>query len=327
MYLTVKKMNFEEFDKQEWNELVFANEQLSYFQSYEWCSLWLKHFKSYFQEVIILGVYKDATLIGIGPFVRCHDKIHFLGVSTILDKYSFTDFGDIIAQLGSEEWVWQKLIETLRELFPSPRFSIELFYIKSDSTTSAILHRQSDVELTPIEVAPKIPLPNSWETYLEMLSSHKKSDLKRIIRKAQLQGLKLIKMPENGYHISEFMALASLARPEKVAFFSSIAGVFFQDMLDELTKTKNIEIYFLSHGNNYIAALVLIHFKNTWMAYNGAFDPTYRNLSPGTVLYGLMIEKAILEKKQYFDFLRGDESYKYDLGAINQTLLKATFHS
>jgi CelD/BcsL family acetyltransferase involved in cellulose biosynthesis len=54
--------------------------------------------------------------------------------------------------------------------------------------------------------------------------------------------------------------------------------------------------------------------------YIGGFDPRVRALSPGTLLVGYAIERAIAEGARAFDFLRGDEAYKYRWGAVNQPM-------
>jgi CelD/BcsL family acetyltransferase involved in cellulose biosynthesis len=42
----------------------------------------------------------------------------------------------------------------------------------------------------------------------------------------------------------------------------------------------------------------------------------------GLILKAFGIKKAIEEGMQFYDFLRGDERYKYDLGAMDSMLNK-----
>jgi CelD/BcsL family acetyltransferase involved in cellulose biosynthesis len=51
------------------------------------------------------------------------------------------------------------------------------------------------------------------------------------------------------------------------------------------------------------------------MVYNSGLDPAvYGHLSPGIVLLARLVEYAIDTERTVFDFLRGDEPYKYDMG-------------
>jgi CelD/BcsL family acetyltransferase involved in cellulose biosynthesis len=49
--------------------------------------------------------------------------------------------------------------------------------------------------------------------------------------------------------------------------------------------------------------------------YLGGFDPEFSALSPGTLAVAYAIEQALAEGVKTFDFLRGDERYKYLWGA------------
>ena len=60
------------------------------------------------------------------------------------------------------------------------------------------------------------------------------------------------------------------------------------------------------------------------LLYNSGFDPRLARFSPGLLLKAYLIKKAIEEKYQIFDFLRGDERYKFNLGAEKRDLFKAS---
>jgi CelD/BcsL family acetyltransferase involved in cellulose biosynthesis len=49
--------------------------------------------------------------------------------------------------------------------------------------------------------------------------------------------------------------------------------------------------------------------------YNSGFNPEYTHVSPGVVTIALDIKSAIEEGKKFYDFLRGDEEYKFRFGA------------
>ena len=55
--------------------------------------------------------------------------------------------------------------------------------------------------------------------------------------------------------------------------------------------------------------------KSTYYYLSG-FDPAFDKLSPGTLIVGHAIEEAIAEGHRWFDFMRGQENYKYAWGAL-----------
>ena len=56
--------------------------------------------------------------------------------------------------------------------------------------------------------------------------------------------------------------------------------------------------------------------------YNSGIDFTYREFSPGWVLLAYLLEWANQNKRQAFDFMRGDEDYKYRFGAFDRRVVR-----
>jgi CelD/BcsL family acetyltransferase involved in cellulose biosynthesis len=55
-------------------------------------------------------------------------------------------------------------------------------------------------------------------------------------------------------------------------------------------------------------------YNNDIYLYNSAYDPAYSSLSVSLLLKVFNIRDAVEHGKKRFDFLSGDEPYKYDLG-------------
>ena len=51
------------------------------------------------------------------------------------------------------------------------------------------------------------------------------------------------------------------------------------------------------------------------LLYNSGYDPSYSHFSVGLLSKALALQRAIEQGKTRFDFLRGHERYKYELGA------------
>ncbi|MCU0476705.1 MAG: GNAT family N-acetyltransferase, partial [Anaerolineae bacterium] len=56
------------------------------------------------------------------------------------------------------------------------------------------------------------------------------------------------------------------------------------------------------------------------MVYNSGLNPAHAPLSPGIVLLCHLIRWAAENGMTAFDFLRGNEEYKYRMGGIDQPL-------
>ena len=56
------------------------------------------------------------------------------------------------------------------------------------------------------------------------------------------------------------------------------------------------------------------------MFYNAGIDPDARELSPGVILAAECVQFAVEHGKRRFDFLRGNEPYKYEWGAVDEPI-------
>jgi CelD/BcsL family acetyltransferase involved in cellulose biosynthesis len=65
------------------------------------------------------------------------------------------------------------------------------------------------------------------------------------------------------------------------------------------------------------------HARRVWV-YNSGMDPRFAALSPGRVLLGEVLRRAHAHGLSHLDFLRGDEAYKHQLGAVPRFIVRAT---
>jgi CelD/BcsL family acetyltransferase involved in cellulose biosynthesis len=56
------------------------------------------------------------------------------------------------------------------------------------------------------------------------------------------------------------------------------------------------------------------------MFYNAGIDPDAHHLSPGVILTAALVRQALESGVRRFDFLRGDELYKYDWGSVDEPI-------
>ena len=81
-----------------------------------------------------------------------------------------------------------------------------------------------------------------------------------------------------------------------------------------------VALLFLTVGDRRIAAGIHVEDGDRLMFYNAGIDPDARELSPGVVLTAECLRIAIAMGKTRFDFLRGNEPYKYEWGALDEPI-------
>ena len=90
---------------------------------------------------------------------------------------------------------------------------------------------------------------------------------------------------------------------------------FFKQMVDKLARANVVKLFFMEISGVRVASALCFDFGNVRYLYNSGYNPDYASLSVGLLLKAMCLRQAIEEEMTYFDFLRGDEPYKYDLGA------------
>ena len=93
---------------------------------------------------------------------------------------------------------------------------------------------------------------------------------------------------------------------------------FHRAAADALLGAGMLRIYRLSVHDAVLAVYYGFAAKGRSYAYLGGFDPLQPRLSPGMQVIAYAIEQAIAEGVTSFDFLRGEESYKYGWGAVDR---------
>jgi CelD/BcsL family acetyltransferase involved in cellulose biosynthesis len=96
---------------------------------------------------------------------------------------------------------------------------------------------------------------------------------------------------------------------------------FFLDVAQVLHTQGWLQLAFIEMDGQKAASLFNIDYGDAILVYNSGYDPfEFRHLSPGIIVTARCIEHAITLGRSKFDFLRGDEVYKYRFGAQDTTI-------
>ena len=115
--------------------------------------------------------------------------------------------------------------------------------------------------------------------------------------------------------IDAFFDLLIKSHPEKADFMDKRNRDFFHAIGQATSRAGYLQLAFLTVEGRRVASYMNFRYGDRIMVYNSGLDPGYYRLSPGIILMAHLIRHAIEEQRfQIFDFLRGDEPYKYALG-------------
>ena len=179
-------------------------------------------------------------------------------------------------------------------------------------------HIQTVVEIE--DVCPIIELPPTWDEYLMMLSKKQRHEVRRKLRKADAEADTrfYIVGPEQELQdeVQTFIDLHQKSTPEKDQFMDPQMQGFFFEVTQVLQDQGWLQLAFVEMDGYKAAALLNFDYADSILVYNSGYDPArFRQLSPGIIVTARCIEQAIALGRTKFDFLRGDEVYKYRFGA------------
>ena len=297
-----------------WSALAASRTPPSIFLTPEWIAVARAHEAT---EPITLAIGDR----GIAALARETDgTITFAGGQ-------LTDEQDVVAGPGDERdvagaaarWVATALPPRVRlEFVPEERPTLDAF----TDVLSAAGYRVTRERQT---VSPVLDLPTSYETYVQSLGKKERHELRRKVRRLEAAGpasFRFASASERATVLDRFFALHRLSRGEKAGFMTAEVEQFFRDIADALAPLDRLRLGVLSYDGADVAVLFGFALGRVIALYNAAYDPGLASLSVGIIGHAWAIREAIASGYTTYDLLRGDEPYKYDLGARDRWLAR-----
>ena len=177
------------------------------------------------------------------------------------------------------------------------------------------------------EVCPVVTFPAGvdFEGFLATLDKKSRHEIRRKLRRAEAAGeVLLAESPDPLRDLEDFIDLHQ-RRWGPDGLFPPTAGgdasrVFIRRLFEENGPDGPVRLSFLTVGERRIAAGIHVATDDTWMFYNAGIDPDARELSPGVLLAARYVAGALEAGMRRFDFLRGDEPYKYEWGSRDEPI-------
>lgn len=311
--------------RQEWHQLLENSAINEIFMTPEYQSVWWQTLGG--GELCIISVRSDSgELVGLAPLFVHNNIYSFIGCRDV------SDYLDFIVHKEYEELVYQAILNELKSI---KNVSFSLCSIPESSPTLVqipkLLTGDTKLTLTEQEVCPQIQLPNTWDTYLTNLDRKQRQEIKRKWKKIETT-------EEVAYEciyeehpatqaVSQFIELHQQSSETKRDFWDSHHKAFFEQLLPVLARRGWLKLFFLSIGRHTkpIAAMLIFDYGGHYDLYNSGFNPDFSSLSPGQVLTAYTIKDAIENGRTLYDFLRGNEEYKFRLGGIPKPIFDLNF--
>ncbi len=316
----------------EWNALLRRSDTDTIFLTHEWQSTWWRFFAPG-RDLFLLALRERGELVGIAPFYR-QRLPEGQAVIQLIGGTEISDYLNLIALPGYHEQVYQAIFEFLCseivdweaiDLHCLPT-AVSHYELLREVTARQGLAIQRRVE----DVCPVIPLPATWDEYLSMLDKKQRHELRRKMRRAEREADIHWYMTSDPHSLTkdmeDFFDLHRKSSPDKEDFMSETEMQhFFHEAARFALDRGWLELSFLLINGEKAASMLCFAYNNRTLVYNSGYDPQrFARLSPGIVLLAYHIQDSIAKGRAAFDFLRGDEAYKYRFGGQDSEVLQIT---
>jgi CelD/BcsL family acetyltransferase involved in cellulose biosynthesis len=308
------------FDLPEWGALLARDPDRQIFATPEWNRLWWEEFKGD-KDLFILTLRNRGEIRAIVPLYRKPEDgrkiLRFVGGIDLSDYLgpicSVDDREDVAETLA--HW----LVETDVEWDEFDAHNMPVPFGFAEFLVDRADRQGLDFQLEQEETAALLPLPKSWEEYLAGLDSKERHELKRkrkrlardfpdaMVRAATEESLDRDLKSFIEMHRGAEGMKGHFMRPEIASFFERIAHSFMP--------LGWLRLDLFEIGERALASTFSFVYNDNLYLYNSAYEPELARLSPGLVHVSELVGRSIGEGLRIFDFMRGPERYKYQLGA------------
>ena len=320
-----------------WNSLLEESASHVPFLRYEYQHTWWQTLGGgewQQADLSIVAAHQDGQLVGLAPLFASRNQ-QGEDALLLLGSIEVSDYLDVIARPRDLPAFFAGLLPYLASL-PGPRWQVlDLNNLLDNSPSLPALAKAAgdlgwSYRQECLQHSPFITLPGDWERYLAGVDKKQRHEISRKMRRLEESG-----QPVRWYILNDkaglaagidsFMALMS-QEPQKAAFLTQPMRDFMKTVINCAFDADCLCLAFLEINGEKAAAYLNFDYLNRLWVYNSGVDRRFLDYSPGWVLLGYLLRWANENNYKEFDFMRGDEEYKYRFGAVDRFVVRAVVH-
>ncbi|MGE3508288.1 MAG: GNAT family N-acetyltransferase [Vicinamibacterales bacterium] len=322
----------------DWNALLESSQAPSVFLTWEWVSTWWGVYGAGAQLYVLTVRDAAGQLVAIAPFQRRRQRgfgrdgrghVCFIG-----DGGDVTpEYLNVIALTGSERAVARTLVEFLTqdpgvgaiELRPMPEHSPMLLALQV-----AFGSQSGVMDCTYDAACPMMQLPATPEAFVAGQSRNYRKKVGEYHRRAERDlGATLRRAGSVDDVRHDMRQLASLHQlrwggrsgsfrsPEYLTFHEALAQTFFD--------RGWLRLFALESAGRPLAMTYCFAYAGRYSFYQSGRDPEFARYRVGLLLMHLVVQEAIRDGASVFDFLRGEEEYKFHWAKTTTRSLRVSY--
>ncbi|KYC37664.1 hypothetical protein WA1_40090 [Scytonema hofmannii PCC 7110] len=320
--------------RENWDFVYAADPQAQFFLSWVWLSGWLSVVNEQWFILAAKPDTHDSSYIAFFPLKIVLEQQDGGGFYTELYMAgnSIADYTGMICHPGYEEEVIPAFAAYIQQQLEWSNFNVQNI-LETDTRMSLFLrsfpgdsfefsqHRiQNQGEDTDNYMAPYVSLADDWDEYLQnYLSSNTRQKIRRFLRKIENSdefSITEVNADNLEAHIEILLRLWESTWREKKGDKCDVIMSVIRAILRHCFEHNCLYFPVLWQGETPLGAIANfldVQQKSMLFVISGR-DKTFNNPPPGLILHANAIRYAIQNGFKIYDFLRGNEEYKYSFG-------------
>lgn len=321
--------------EKEWNDLLAISASHVPFLRHEYITAWWQGMGggewSHGELYIVTARAEDGRLIGIAPLFLTENRESEPALM-LLGSIEISDYLDVIARPEDMPAFLEALLEHLAgDQAPACQLLDWYNLLENSSTLTALQvaaeKRGWTYTQQLLQHCPYIPLAGDWEKYICGIDKKQRHEIRRKMRRAEEYYLPVRwYITQDGTRLAQdidgFLDLMA-CDPDKARFLTPAMRTQMHTIVHAAHQSGWLQLAFIEVNGEKAAGYLNFDYMNHIWVYNSGLDFRFSELSLGWVLLGHLLEWANEHKRQSFDFMRGDEQYKYRFGAIDRRVVRA----
>jgi len=283
----------------------------------------------------IYSGWENGQLLALAPMFLSNQNNEEGYTLSLLGSEEISDYLDFIARPAHIQAFIHAWLTALNSKTEQSIRTISLVNIPQDSATLRELETDAanlgwSIEIQKAYHTPSIPLTDSWESYLAGIDKKQRHEMRRKMRRvaedASSVSWYIVDQERNlDKETDAFFDLMAMDN-QKEKFLSSAMRDQMHSILRWAFDEGFLQLSFLEIDGTKAAAYCCFDYNQRIYVYNSGFNMDFSAYSPGWVLLGFLIQHAIENRKNHFDFMRGDELYKYRLGGVDGFVMRTVLN-
>ena len=325
--------DFSQIQPDQWNALLKESISDTPFSRYEYQRLWWEHRGGgEWQDarLVLVTAHEEEKLIGIAPlFTAEYENQPALLLNGSIE---ISDYLDLIVRADDHARFLSGLLDFLASHLADGWSRLDWYNLPDDSPTLAALkaesaHRGWTHHEEVYRPTPRIALNGDFDEYLSRVEKKQRHEIRRKMRRAAESELNVrfvLVDPSTDIEpeLDTFFDLM-VHDPGKADFLHPAMREQMSAILHAAHKEGYLWLGFLEIDGLKTASSLNFDYNGKLWGYNSGVSRAHMELSPGWVLLSHIIQWCCENKRHEFDFMRGDEEYKYRFGGVNRFVMRA----